>query len=1064
MAAQGRRCRYLTQGRLFFLMHISFRSEETGANKSEFTNNSEYKLNNLTPGQRDKAGSAGATVEFGARSAHGFKGVESGKKNEKRDILKEAASFDAKNAHNYMAVMSNTLSDKDFQKLREEGYQPGKMSGAEAVTNLDRIKVVLKESGVDIAGFTDNIDRDAAKEITGSVSEAVRITADTPVNTEMTGDPEALSEFARENLAAVDLPPTEDNIREVMAAFDMAAKTEPLNQGSIEYLLSNAEEPTIENVYMAAHSGAKRQTQGAEGYFKTDGAEYFAEIAGTEDLKAIGEQIDGIIEKAGFRVNEELEEDARYLIRQGFALNADNLRLYEDLKGISFPLKAGDLMQEIAGALAEGRGAGNAYLIRGYNRIRNERILNETRLQMNAEANLSINSDNGFKLDTEELSERVSLLKEKERLFYRAAFSESAGKDGFSIEESTSLAEETAFKVSEVKGMPAAVLGSFSSAEEFTINDIYEAGKELKGRFDAASATYEAVGTEVRADLGDRIGEAFRSIGSLLKDIAFEETADNLRAARILGYNGMEINAENLNRVKAADQAVRTLVERLTGAVTVSLIKDGINPLNTGIQKLNDRISEMEGLSEANGKFSEYLYNLERNNGISEEEAQSYIGIYRLLRQIEKSDGAVTGALVNNGRELTLGNLLTELRTRGRGHLDYNVDEDFGGIISGEAKDFSFRIDTQIETAFRKEPGERDSKGQGSDNKEKEAEYAKNAVHEIYDRISPERIRGLKEISGETTLYDLLDAVRKEGGEEYLTEEQYNAELAREYREAANKEEAVYETLLKYGQDLSADNLNALDFLMNNRGALFTEMAERIAGNIRESIRKHSNNILDRISGADPEEAEEKDQDEKTQEVMEAYADMAEELGNLMESSMERAEKYIDLKALQNLNRCLSLASSLSKEENYEIPMEIDGTLTSVNLKVIRGTGGQGASVSFENESYGKVYAQFRISDGKVTGYALSSTDEGAARLKDRSGAFMEALKSEGLEADGFIFEKSLNPDINRIPDFADKTNRDSIMSVKSGNDGTGSQTETGKDAAITAALYRTAGLFLKTV
>ncbi len=1005
-------------------------------------------------------------MEFGGeKAAHGFRGVESGKKSEKKDILEEAASFDAKNAHNYMAVMSNTMSDKDFQKLNEEGFKPGKMSGAEAVTNLDRIKVVLKEAGVEVAGFTDTVDKDAATEITGSVSEAARITADTPVDGRITNDKEALESFVKEGLMAADLPATEDNLKDILSAFDMAASIAPLDQGAKEYLLINGEGPAIENVYMAEHSGAGVLDKGAEGYFKTDGTEYYAEIAGNEDLKAIEGQIDEVIEKAGFKVDEEIREDAEYLIRQGFAFNTENLRLYEDLKDISFPLKAGDLMSEIAEALSEGKEAGSAWLIKGYNRVRNERVLNETRLFMNAEANRSLDSDNGFLLDTEELSEKVSLLKEKERLFYRAAFSGSAEKGGFSLEESISLAEETMFKVSAVKEMPVAVIGSFSSAEAFTINDVYEAGNRMKDRFDAASATYEAVGTEVRADLGDRIGEAFKNIGSLLKDIAFEETADNLRAVRILGYNGMEVNAENLTRVKAADQAVRTLVERLTGAVTVSLIKDGVNPLNTGISELNDRISGMEGLSEANGKFSEYLYRLEQNNEITEEEAESYIGIYRLIRQIEKSDGAVTGALVNSGRELTLRNLLTELRTRGKGHMDYSVDDDFGGIFSKEGES-SFRIDTQIETAFRKEPGEEDGSAQYKERKDSEAEYVKNVVHEIYDRMSPEGIGNIGEITEETTLDAILNALRevKEAAESKIGE-QLNAEMAKEFRDAAAKEEAVYEMLLHYGQDVTAENLNAMDFLMNSRGALFTDLAEQALGKVRESLKKHSDRILESLSEAEGDETAEGADKEAAGSVKEAYGEMADEIGEMLERSMEEADSYIDLKALQNLNLCLGMTKSLANEENYEIPMEINGSLTGVNLKIVRGTGEQMASISFESEPYGKVYAEFRITEGKVTGYALSSTDEGSEGFKRVSERFSNLLKEEGLEAGEIVFEKSLNPDINRIPETADKFNRDSFTEVLPGKGGTGNlNTSEGKDADVTAALYKTAGAFLKSV
>ena len=144
-------------------------------------------------------------------------------------------------------------------------------------------------------------------------------------------------------------------------------------------------------------------------------------------------------------------------------------------------------MQEISEAIARGEEAGNAYLIKGYRQVKNERVLNETRLLMNTEANRTLDADNGFTLDTEALSEKVDELKIKEQAFYRAAFMRD-GADPADIEEKISLAEETLFRVSEIKNMPAAVIGSFSSAEAFTVNDVYEAGNELKIKFDAANA------------------------------------------------------------------------------------------------------------------------------------------------------------------------------------------------------------------------------------------------------------------------------------------------------------------------------------------------------------------------------------------------------------------------------------------------------------------------------------------------------------------------------------------------------------------------------------------------
>ena len=1039
-------------------MQIRFQPEvqDRRAASAEFEDNNikNKALNAYGKGKTGAYGASGISVDInGDKVSHGFKGVEGGKKNGKKSILEDAASFDAKNAHNYMAVMSNTMSAEDFQKLSEEGFRPGGLSGAEAVTNLDRIKVVLREAGVNVAGFTDTIDREAAEAITGSASGAERVLREAPVDEKLTEDTDKLTGFIKDSLEEADLPATEDNIREAQEAFDMASRLRPLNDSDIENMLLKGQEPAVENVYLAEHSGAGASLSGAAGYFATDNPGYLAEIAGNEDLSAITDQIDGVIERSGLKISEETREDARYLIRQGFALNEENLSLYEDLKSISFPLKAGDLMDEITEAVAEGRGALNAYLIKGYGRIKNERILNETRLVMNSEA-LKSRPEGEFNPDMEELSERVRFLKEKERAFYRAAFSDEA---------KVSLAEETAFKVSAIKEMPVSAIGSFASAEDFTLNDVYEAGDLEKRRFDAANATYEAVGTEVRADLGDRIGEAFRNIGSLLKDIAFEETADNLRAGRILAYNNMEFSAENLTRVKEADQAVRTLVERLTGAVTVSLIKDGVNPLETGVNNLIDRISEMEGISEENAKYSEYLFRLERNNEISSEEAESYIGIYRLIRQLEKSDGAVTGALVNSGRDLTLKNLLTELRTRNRGHMDYTVDDDFGGIGASEGSGNNLKIDTQIETAFRKEPGEEDKNKETGGDKEKEAGYEKNVVHEIYDKITPEAISSVENFGGDTTLDEILKAIRENMAETKEADRAFYEEQAADIREAADKDEAVYEALLHYGEEITADNVNAMDFLMNSRGRLFPELESRLPGDTKEKIRKHSEAVIESL-GEDRDVLEEAGDDTEESGIRKAYSEMTEELQDILKESMERADNYIDLKALQNLNRCLSLASSLSREENYEIPMEIEGALTSVNLKVVRGTGEAGASVSFETPSYGRVYARFGFAGEKISGYVLTSTDEGLQRLKQVSEGFLGALDREGIVSGSINFEKTSAPDINKIPETADRINVTPLDAIRSGKEGSGGSSRTeGKDAEDRGAvLYRTARAFLR--
>lgn len=66
--------------------------------------------------------------------------------------------------------------------------------------------------------------------------------------------------------------------------------------------------------------------------------------------------------------------------------------------------------------------------------------------------------------------------------------------------------------------------------------------------------------------------------------------------------------------------------------------------LNEAATEIRSQISTRD-----DSKFSEFLWKLEKNNEITEDERTTYIGIYRLIAQVEKSDGAVIGSLVNQG-------------------------------------------------------------------------------------------------------------------------------------------------------------------------------------------------------------------------------------------------------------------------------------------------------------------------------------------------------------------------------------------------------------------------------
>ena len=167
----------------------------------------------------------------------------------KEELMQLAGGQDMTLYRNYMTVMSNTMSDEDFTKMQEEGYHPMEMHPEDACNILDTIKVQLLKAGVDVAGYTDTVDKEVLEDITGSVTYADRL----------------LASFAKE-----DVPFSEENVKSAVLAIERGLELDKLNDGAVKFLLTNAMPPTIDNLYLAKHSGASDGSKQAKGYFMED--------------------------------------------------------------------------------------------------------------------------------------------------------------------------------------------------------------------------------------------------------------------------------------------------------------------------------------------------------------------------------------------------------------------------------------------------------------------------------------------------------------------------------------------------------------------------------------------------------------------------------------------------------------------------------------------------------------------------------------------------------------------------------------------------------------------------
>jgi hypothetical protein len=124
-----------------------------------------------------------------------------------------------------------------------------------------------------------------------------------------------------------------------------------------------------------------------------------------------------------------------------------------------------------------------------------------------------------------------------------------------------------------------------------------------------------------------------------------------------------------------------------------------------------------------------------------------------------------------------------------------------------------------------------------------------------------------------------------------------------------------------------------------------------------------------------------------------AYDEMQDTFYGMIEEAKAGEVTYLDLKALQSCQKQMSLAGRLAREENYQIPVEIGGELTAINLKVLHGSGGGKVSATMQTENYGQVTARFGVRNNTVSGYVACSSEDGTKMLQEKEDTLRTAFR-----------------------------------------------------------------------
>ena len=949
------------------------------------------------------------------------------------DVMQDAGQMDVATQRNYMAVMSNIMSDEDFAKLQEEGYHPGNTEIETVVTIVDEIKAALVKGGKNISGYTDDLDVETLTEITGSTAMAEEI----------------IKQFAEH-----DIPVTNENVEDVLKASATVAKLNPPNDSMIKYMVQNHMEPTVDNVYKAQYSAGINGDKQGRGYYQDDTG-YYAKKAEEYNWQQLQPQMEKVIENAGLEVSEETLADARWLLEKGMPLTEEGLQTLDGLRHMEIPESMEQLVSAAAAAIADGRKAGGANLadertavekalefMEDVNGISDEavdktmaegkklnlrnlkaaqiqlslnvrvetytvsiggrRLMEEVRLQMTVEANIHL-IKSGFAVDTAELEQLVESLKAAQKQAEEMMF----GKAGNRLEGSAGIFKDTLAAVKELGGMPAALVGKFAyysfsaqkitfqgssqtnmagmvaEGERFTIENAHREGAILQGIYEKAGESYEALMTAPRADLGDSIKKAFRNVDDLLKDMHMEATDTNRRAVRILGYNRMEISEENINAVKSSDASIQRVLGKMTPAAVMQMIREGKNPLSMDMQELETYLDNRErSPKEEIEKYSEYLYKLEKNHGVTKEERESYIGIYRLFRQLEKTDGAAIGTLLHQGIEPTVKNLLTAMRSNKKHGMDRKVDDSFGGA---EASFKGKSISEQIESG-----------------------YYKKLASDIFDGLDGGKMNAIP-AEGNVGLEEMAE-ILKNTEPDVESHREYIREQAGEIRQEMAAEEDVVRELLGFEQPVTADNLMSAGLLMKERGKAagrLYELAEETGE--KEKLEEAMADVYESMTGEEP--------------MKEAY----ESLGQAYEEILEKAvygqgqTGKFDIKEIVGLYKQISFAGNMAQEENYEVPVKIGEEVTSINLKIIHGRKESGkVMLSLVTASYGSVAAQFGLSIHgmgvyHLSGYMVCDRKESLKMLENIGEGLKKSLEQADIKTISLSFVHSEGLDLAAV-------------------------------------------------
>lgn len=927
-----------------------------------------YKENKTAKSEGVAGAFAGVVISGGVTAAtdNTYEGLLKEADDVKSQIMASASS-----AKLSLKALMMKLSGADAVKLDEDGFNLTDATPDDMVNIIEKIKIELAMHSDDYVNYGTAVSKDKIESVTGSAATAASI---------------------ENRMQGADIAVNDESVAEVNGALEKSKELKSLSENTKNYMVANGIEPSIAGIYQA--QAATSSSISSDGVTIAKSANAISDA----DFEALRPGIEKIITSAGLEVNDKTLADARAFIDAQIPVTKENLEYKAQLDAIDIENIQADpeeMLNKIFDNMKLG-GKAEDTLITGspvddiktaldtinraeYSDVANVVSKGETftiaslKLEIDARSfsieysaatvstgNSEVNNKVSDALQEQNSDEKQAADKAYDMLV-TARVLMSANASIYLVKNNISILTTPVEELNAMLMEYEQADGMYAEAQ-IAYADVLEARKTLDemvrnparvfaNMFDKMNETYEAVGTQIRSDLGDSLKKAVQgSADDIIKELGLEGTDEDREAIKVLAANNMDMTKENVETVKSVNAMINNLVKNMKPETVLNMIKDGVNPMNASIEEVNEYLTAAnDNASKDNEeKFSKFLYKLDRTNGITKEQRKQFIGIYQMMNIFTKDAGVAAGALIKQGAEVTMNNLMTAYNSRKHYDMDTVIDENTGmAEVSGTANYYS--------ALFMANGG----------------------------LVTPNTLKNVDNSSGigEQSVEMFIEQL--EENYDAAAEEEYYEEYLKEQQAAVQAGADVLRQIRNADTEVNSGNIQAV------KAFLESGQFPDIRG--VKTTKDYAEDSIEKIGHKEKLSLMFEEMKDETEEELQEVLSRAGDLDTQIDVNYE---EFLDLRLK---DRTIGYIKNLALRHDYRIPYITDsGSTGMLKLTLVQDDENKGRiSVNMQSSVLGNVSVEAKADGDNLGIYVVSDSqisDEGSQLLDDMEASLKEAF------------------------------------------------------------------------